>query len=395
MGAPIAIWLVWQLMLASLSSVAVQGGILLAAGIWAAISLIYWAPRSKANGGRWYLAAIVWLVGPVILTIIKFYPPDMSGPLPTLGRFASTVGYVLGGIAILTALRTPRKSAGWVAGGAFVYYAALLLSSGLGAAPALVEPLLVTPLLVLPFALHGGYTYTWFLRVARSALRTILLLSAATLAIAPDIAFNTLEARQVFGVSRFEGIATHPNTLGIIAVIAFLLEVTTRGRWWWSTLALISLVFAQSNTATIALLVAVLFMTGTFGKAIRWSAAAVILVTAVVGIAEPSIGARLVEGFTPTTLDGLNGRTTIWSAALSGLQSNLLFGYGPTFLSEDYRASVGLGYFGAAAQAHNEFIQTLGVAGLMGVAALVFFAATLIFGQAPRNTTDVGIRRQH
>lgn len=69
----------------------------------------------------------------------------------------------------------------------------------------------------------------------------------------------------------------------------------------------------------------------------------------------------------------LTGRVVLWQLALNEWWENPLFGYGPTLWDEDYRLAVGLSF---AHHAHNQYINTLGSAGLFGIAglAIILFA---------------------
>lgn len=342
--------------------------------VWAIVAVAALRRSGRRPQGPVSLIALLWIVGPLILVTVKLYPPDLSGPFPTMGRLLSVSGYVVGAIAMFSALRTPRAKAAPLALALACYYAALLLSMGFGAVPSVAEPLIVTPLLVLPFVIHGGYTYEWLLRQVLIVLRTIVLGSIAVALLAPEIAFNTVEAREVFGLSRLEGLATHPNTLAILAVILLLVELAGHSRILWVVPPLIALILAQSNTAVVAILATVFFIGGAAGRWLRRLAGAIVLVGIVIAFTSPAVAQRFISDLVPTTAAGLNGRTTIWAQALQGITANPLFGYGPTFLGEDYRNANGLNYFGAAAQAHNEFVQSLGVAGYVGVAGLGLLA---------------------
>ncbi|GIV00133.1 MAG: hypothetical protein KatS3mg014_1748 [Actinomycetota bacterium] len=74
----------------------------------------------------------------------------------------------------------------------------------------------------------------------------------------------------------------------------------------------------------------------------------------------------------------LTGRTEIWRATLDVWRENPLFGYGPRLWDVDmsFRFLPTLGW--APAQAHNQVVQTLGEAGLIGLAGLAVYVVVLL-----------------
>jgi O-antigen ligase len=73
----------------------------------------------------------------------------------------------------------------------------------------------------------------------------------------------------------------------------------------------------------------------------------------------------------------LNGRTYVWDATIEVWEESRIFGYGPTLWSEEFRARYGE-FFAFAGQAHNQFIQSLGESGLVGLGALVVYFLTML-----------------
>jgi O-antigen ligase len=66
----------------------------------------------------------------------------------------------------------------------------------------------------------------------------------------------------------------------------------------------------------------------------------------------------------------------IWEITLKEWWANPLFGYGPTLWDIDYRIAHGQL---EAGQAHNQFVQTLGDSGLLGLLALLSYLMMLFY----------------
>jgi hypothetical protein len=71
----------------------------------------------------------------------------------------------------------------------------------------------------------------------------------------------------------------------------------------------------------------------------------------------------------------LTGRDQIWAIAMEEWQASPVFGYGPGLWDGAYRASIGMAN---ATDAHNQFMDTLARAGVVGATALVLYAITLL-----------------
>jgi O-antigen ligase len=335
-----------------------------------------WGPAARSRGGFWYLEAILLFSAPLTELLIFFYPEDLSGPFPVVARAVSVACVGLAIWALLKSATNARRGAGVIVAITFAYYLALVMSGIVGVTPGVPETYVTTPLLVIAFLVHGGFSLEWFLRAVRINLRIILALSLAAAIAMPLSAFNSEEARTLFGVARLEGITTHPNTLAAIAVVAIILEMRKSKSALWLTLAFIAIALAQSNTAWIALIIALAVMKGRVGQALRYIAAAgVILLSALVVLSYVS-----TESIWASVLGGdltLNGRTRIWDAAMMGFAQYPIFGYGPDLLGPGFR-DLYLPNFDAAGQAHNQFVQSLAGAGIVGLAALLVLFTVLI-----------------
>jgi O-antigen ligase len=71
----------------------------------------------------------------------------------------------------------------------------------------------------------------------------------------------------------------------------------------------------------------------------------------------------------------LDGRDLIWALAVQEWTHNPLFGYGPPMWNDAYRMQIGLDH---AVSAHNQFLQSLSVAGAIGLIGLLVYLGTLL-----------------
>ncbi|WEO77988.1 O-antigen ligase family protein [Cryobacterium sp. SO2] len=347
----------------------------LAALAWAFIAGRAWQPKARARGGFWYLEAILLLSGPVLECLVFLYPADLSGPIPAIARAVSLVCVGLAAWAVLQSATNARRGVGAVIAAMLFFYMAMIMSGLVGATPGIPEQYVTTPVLVLAFLVHGGYSAEWLLRAARFNLRLVVVLSLIAAIVLPLLAFNSDDSRSLFGIGRLEGITAHPNTLGAVAVVAVVIELKLSSSRVWVLIPFLALTFAQSNTSWIALILALAVRRDLLAKTLRFLAVAGVLLASSIVVIWPDkanalVGAVLGDNFT------FNGRTKIWDAAMIGFNEYPIFGYGPTLLDQSYRDRY-LPNFDAAAQAHNQLVQSLASAGIIGLLSLLVLAVVL------------------
>lgn len=375
-----------------ISSYLLYFGLGLTAVVWAIIIIPKWSKAAERRGGQWQLEAILMACGPLTACLVAMYPrgeyASFSGPFPVANRNLAylTIGLVM--YALIKGLKTPRKHAGPVIAAVIFFYTALLLSVFGGVVTSYIpETYWITPLIVLAFLVDRSYKFEWLLWMSRLTLRLMIALSLAAMS-APDVGFNLDESRTVFNVPRLQGITEHPNTLAALAVIGLLLELSARSRLTWKILFVATLVLAQSSTAYIMVIMGALLVTTTGSKIVRSLMVPACLIAGLLALVDIGIVQTAVSSLLPETSGTLNGRTRIWSAALFGFQQSPVFGYGPAFLSEDYR-SMYLPNFPAAAHAHSQWYQSLGSTGIVGIASLLILVTVLVsFASKSRRATS-------
>jgi O-antigen ligase len=199
---------------------------------------------------------------------------------------------------------------------------------------------------------------------------------------------------------RYVGLSTHANSLASEA-IAFLLCLWHKpysARWLNSlawTLGCASLLLTQSKTNWISFVLCAFCMAyfrpegyfrlwlSDFRRSLvptsvlmigMLTAGAIGLALMVSGIAG-KMEAVLADAQARSNLLTLVGRTQIWEVALDEWRNNPLFGYGLMIWKEEHRAQFSM----HIVSAHNQFYESLASAGIVGVAGLVIYAATLLW----------------
>ncbi|MDO9213743.1 MAG: O-antigen ligase family protein [Methylococcales bacterium] len=237
---------------------------------------------------------------------------------------------------------------------------------------------------------------------ARNIFFIFLVISAGFIPWNPELIFNNnyLEGLIPGLTYRYAGLANHPNSLGIIIVL-FLLCLWNKpfSSRWLNFLGWIigysSLVLAQSKTSWICFIISVFcmgyFKYGDFVKQRFFDFkkpilpaifTLIVMITASIisGLVMFSdIGGGINSFFSTRTgadLMTMTGRTMIWEVALNEWRHSPIFGYGLTIWDTAYRAKIGIP---SAVTAHSQFYQTLASAGIVGVAGLLIYAATLFW----------------
>lgn len=252
---------------------------------------------------------------------------------------------------------------------------------------------LYVPILLLAVYYQRPQRLELIMSAAKWALLTVMLGSLAAIVLRPDFAMHRPDVGGIPGLNwRLYGLTPHANTLGPMALLAIVLELHTPSQRWpirWLHLgaAAAAFVLAQSKTAWAAapaMLVAIYLPLAlrqgldSVGAARRfdrtiWLMLGVIAVV-VLGVAA-SVGFDTLEFVRRRDdLASLTGRTHIWEITLEAWRENILFGYGPEIWGADRQIRFHMFHVG---HAHNQIVQTLGEAGLVGLLLLLGYLGTL------------------
>lgn len=176
---------------------------------------------------------------------------------------------------------------------------------------------------------------------------------------------------------RLQGVMGHPNALGPVAALGLVLTVWRRKqRLAVGIPFLVALVATDSLTAILAVPVALIAL-WYFSAPYRSPRIGWILVACatIVSVAAPFLpGANSDQFPIAESLMTLTGRTTAWTHAVDAWRRSPVVGNGPTVFGEGFREISGLTWFG---HAHNQFLQTLAEAGLVGLTLLIALVVVL------------------
>ena len=229
---------------------------------------------------------------------------------------------------------------------------------------------------------------------AKMALHMIMVASLIALAVAPNLALQPGYSGWIPGLDvRLWGLGSNPNSIGPLAVLALLLEYVQPTRIRSLRLAvvlsaLVVVVLAQSKTAWIAATIAaqciLLYRFGLDrqGRLRVGTAILLLLVGAAFSVAmmvaPPTVLLDMLsESKAGNDVLTLTGRTRLWDVALDVWMDNPIFGFGPTLWDNAFRASIQMPF---AMHAHNQFLNSMGLAGTVGLIALIAYLLVLSWG---------------
>ena len=282
-----------------------------------------------------------------------------------------------------------------------VYWVASVAAPALfGSHPQLGHEYLYSLLLGFAVSLAGSRDAGRIVDMARDALFVFIGLGLVLIPVMPTLVMDLLYSQGLMaGVPRFGGLAPHAVAMGMFAQTAILLVwARPYERKWVNLLAwaagAAALFMAQSKTAWLAFLLCTIAMLAVRHGASLWQRItdpressfgaifclmAMTAIGAVLGwVMVGDVGTQL-DNFASTAqgaqLMSMTGRDQIWAIAMEEWQSSPVFGYGPGLWDGDFRASIGMAN---ATDAHNQFMDTLARAGVVGASALVLYAGTLL-----------------
>lgn len=262
-----------------------------------------------------------------------------------------------------------------------------VLTSALGTHPEFKHDLFYVPFLFAAVYASRTQDPEVALRFAKVGLFIFIVESCLVSLVAPDLTIERNYHSWIPGVSiRFWGLETHANSMAPLALVYLLVSLHQPFEHRWvQRLGLILgvgvLLFAQSKTTWTAAAITIPLLL--IVRSGAWGAAAFSLLSlgGVIGLAMlllPALGVSL-EGLSETQqgyeASRFTGRDVIWSLAVQEWMRNPLFGYGISMWDEAYRMQIGMDH---AVSAHNQFLQTLSVAGTMGLIGLVVYLWTLV-----------------
>lgn len=227
----------------------------------------------------------------------------------------------------------------------------------------------------------------WLLRVAFAVLLFMLLITLVMLPITPDWIYRADKS----GLRRLQNPFAHPNTLGVLAGMAFFYFLECKPRFFRIGLLLAFGVMAAtySRGAWAGFAVAMAFylylrprtMQGRF-----FVAMAMIFVSALAWVSQDlfidTVQRILARGGSVTSLTTASERTEVWQASRVLIKDAPLLGHGyiagPKKLNDIMAGGVSAAYF-RAVHAHNEFVQTQINGGILATLLLVAFLVRTLY----------------
>jgi O-antigen ligase len=285
--------------------------------------------------------------------------------------------------------RENRGARGAVLFVAFCVYflTSAVLTSALGTHPQFKHDFFYVPFLFAAVYASRTQDPELALRFAKVGLFIFILESCLVSLVAPELTIERNYHSWIPGVTiRFWGLETHANSMAPLALVYLLVSLHQPfERRWLQRLGLILgvgvLLFAQSKTTLTAAAITIPLLLVVRSGAWRTAAFSLLSLGGVIALALlllPALGVSL-EGLSETQqgyeASRFTGRDVIWSLAVQEWMRNPLFGYGISMWNETYRMQIGMDH---AVSAHNQFLQTLSVAGTMGLIGLVVYLGVLV-----------------
>lgn len=322
----------------------------------------------------------------------------ISGPVTWALRLSTVSIVSVAGVVMLMALIRRQKLSGgtFLAVGLGAVFTTMLTSAGLGAKPAFIHQSLYTVLMLATLLVMPRIAPE---QVAIQAKRVLAFLVIGSLVMAVIQPAHYVESGYVGIIPgfhyRLHGLAPHANSLAPLALLYLILAYWVRGKNPWHILGVVSaaavLVLSQSKTIWLAALLIVFVIVVTrvsrqFGQELRsarigWGTitalaaylgAGLMLLWMFSGEAGRVFHALMADSDVST----LTGRTDIWRVTLDTWRKSPWFGYGPKLWDLEFRITHGTL---AAWHAHNQFLQALGEAGIVGLVSMLIYMVALTY----------------
>ena len=364
-------------------------------------------------GSKGVLAFFFWMImmGPTIrlMTAPREYLSESDAIMSGYTAISGWVSWVLrlsslsivgiAAVVVVVALvrRQRQQGAAFFIVGLCAIAVSLLTSSTLGEKPAFIHQSIYTVLLLAALMSMPRVAPEQVAIQAKHVLLALLLGSLILGALFPNRFAETSYIGLIPGFHiRLHGLAPHANSLAPLALLYLLLAYWVRGRNPWHgfgvAAALLVLVLTQSKTvwgAGLLMLfaIAVVRINRQFGHEIRaakigWATLASMGAFFSAALLLPWLFTDSAAGlFNVMTMESnvstLTGRTDIWQTTIDTWKRNPWFGYGPALWDVEFRLTHGAAL--AAWHAHNQYIQALGEAGIVGLLAMVIYTAAFIY----------------
>lgn len=291
-----------------------------------------------------------------------------------------------------------NRAGSWLFAAYLMLIAPSFISSVVGTRPEFIHFMLYEPMIFSLAYLARPYAdWLWYVKQFKRVLLAYVSLSALLGVLAPNWATGTAMVLIPGFDFRLHGIFSHSNSLGMAALLYLVLDraVDThhslyRKLGWFVSAGV--LVATQSKTAwggaALAYATFIIYELSAL-KTAQAKRSSMLLISG--GFVSLGVGGILLLGGwgvdwfrglnaeTYNSLTSLTGRTNIWEITIRSWQDNPIFGYGPGLWDVEYRLKFApLQYLSIVGMAHNQFFQTLGESGVLGIIGLSIYVITLV-----------------
>lgn len=364
-------------------------------------------------GSKGVLTFYLWMIllGPTVrlMTAPREYLIESDSTMSGYTAIAGWVTWVLrlsslsivsvAAVVVIIALlrRQRQQGARFFVIGLLGVALSLLTSSMFGEKPAFIHQSIYTVLLLVSLLVMPRVEPEQVAIQAKRVLAVLMIGSLVLVAMFPTRFAELSYVGIIPGFHiRLHGLAPHANSLAPLALLYLILASWVRGKNPWHFLgvasALLVLLLTQSKTVwgagmLMLFVVALVRLNQQFKQEIRsarigWAT----LLTAGLVLG----GALLLPLFFTEKVGGLfysltsdrgiatlTGRTDIWRITINTWLNNPWFGYGPNLWDIEFRITHGAAL--AAWHAHNQYIHSLGEAGIVGLVAMLIYTAAFIY----------------
>ncbi|WP_298269709.1 O-antigen ligase [Geobacter sp.] len=266
-----------------------------------------------------------------------------------------------------------------------------VLPSFLGTHPTFIHNLLYPIIPCAAVFVSRREPLTPIISAAKVALMGMMIASLIVAVFQPQLAVQPYTTGWVpWLYIRLWGVGSNANSIGPLALVYLLLEYMQPWqrrdlRWFAVSAATLVFILAQSKTvwgaALLALPLLAWYRQSRSTKRIVTSGVvagicALILVSgsAVFLMGSSSLWEQIAYTQAGSDISTLTGRGRIWQVAIAEWKRNILFGYGPEIWGARFRWQIGMPF---AFSAHNQFLQSLSGAGVVGVITLAGYLVVL------------------
>ena len=315
-----------------------------------------------------------------------------SGPLAPLLILLAQYGLLgIGAAAVIIAVRVPKP----LTSGLGLWLGAMLMTMGpflamfFGAEPGLRSAIVRIPIIFTAAFLLPSPGVDWFVRRCKGVIEFYTAMSLGAMLVAQQWVLTTDYAGSIIpGISiRLHGIAGHANNFALLLlvylIIGWIVPARTVRERLMLGMILTALVLTQSKTiflvTAIVYVIRLFYMSGMTRLLAPYLLAVGATTTALVAtFINPRWPGELVSQIFTEDVVTLTGRTNVWEFTTELWRENPIFGYGVNLWDQRMALDFASMYGWLPEHAHNQFYQTLGEAGLVGLTGLLIFTVILI-----------------